>query len=82
MSKIIENYCVSCDLHCIGTACPYRGIPVYYCDDCGQNRAEYRVEEYELCAACAEARIQEIFDDLTLLEKAKAVEVDCHGIEE
>ena len=36
----IENDCVGCGLPCLGSACPYREVPYFYCDDC-----EYEYEE-------------------------------------
>ena len=54
MSKEWRNECVSCDLPCIGDACPYRHVPYLICDDCG---AEYEDRLYifngqELCSDC------------------------------
>lgn len=33
----IENDCVGCppEMGCLGSSCPYRDVPHYYCDDCG-----------------------------------------------
>ena len=30
MGKTYENECVSCDLPCIGDACPNRNVPHYF----------------------------------------------------
>lgn len=34
-----ENECVGCppEMGCMGNACPYRNVPVYYCDECGEE---------------------------------------------
>ena len=41
MSRRIENHCVDCGLPCLGSSCPYRNVPVDYCDDCGDEGAKY-----------------------------------------
>ena len=82
MSRKIENRCVDCGLPCLGESCRHQNVPVDYCDDCGGDGAEYRIDSDDLCETCAEDRIREVFDDLTLLEKAKAVDVDLNKIDE
>lgn len=57
MSKTYEDECVSCDLPCIGSACPNRNVPHYFCDDCEDEfepEALYYddVTDEELCATC------------------------------
>lgn len=38
-----EDECVGpCPQGCMGSACPYRNVPHYYCDECGE---EYDPEE-------------------------------------
>lgn len=34
-----ENDCVGCEpwMGCLGDACPYRNVPYYYCDECGDE---------------------------------------------
>lgn len=76
MSRRIENQCVNCGLPCLGCACPHRNVSVDYCDDCGEEGAEYRIDRDDLCENCAEQRIKDAFDSLTLSEKAKAVDID------
>lgn len=80
MSVKIENHCVDCGLPCIGNSCPYCNVSVYYCDDCGNKKAKYNIDEDDLCESCADKRIQEAFDNLTLLEKAETVGVDLSKI--
>ena len=47
-----ENHCVGCD-HCMGFACPYKKVPVYYCDKCKDELDEvYEVDGEELCERC------------------------------
>lgn len=34
-----KNECVGCppEIGCIDSACPYKNVPVYYCDECGEE---------------------------------------------
>lgn len=32
-----EDRCVDCGLPCLGSSCPNRNVPVYVCDDCGDE---------------------------------------------
>ena len=50
--KKIENECVNCGLPCLGKICPYREIPHYYCDRCGEEETLYYYDGEELCAYC------------------------------
>ena len=56
MSKKIENHCVDCGLPCIGNLCPFRNVSVYYCDECGDEGAEYKLDGNDLCEDCAKER--------------------------
>lgn len=78
--KKVEDRCVDCGLPCLGDTCPYRNVTVHYCDLCGSEGAEYKAGNLELCEDCAEMRVQELFNELTLPEKAKAVELDLEDI--
>ena len=50
--KIIENECVSCDLPCMGSACPYQNVTRYYCDRCEEETTLYYYDGEELCVDC------------------------------
>lgn len=76
----IENHCVDCGLPCLENSCPYRNVSVYYCDECGEEGAEYRIDNDDLCGGCVEQRIKEAFNELTLSEKAKAVDINLNEI--
>lgn len=60
MSKTYEDECVGCStmgLACLGSSCPYRNVPHYFCDDCEDEfepEALYYDEDTdkELCATC------------------------------
>ena len=73
--KKIENFCVDCDLPCLGIACPNRNVPVYYCDICNSDCANYVIDGEDYCFECAQKRMQELFDELTLSEKAELLKV-------
>lgn len=77
----IENHCVSCGLPCIGDACCYMNVPVYYCDWCG-HEASYVIEGKDYCEECAEDCLQQMFDDYTVMEKGYLIQVDISHIED
>ena len=81
MSRRIENHCVDCGLPCLGSSCSYLNVPVDYCDDCGNDKAEYRIDNDDFCESCAEKQVQEAFNDFTLLEKAQLVKVNLKRID-
>ena len=43
MSVKYRNECVGCPpgMGCMGDACPYKNVPVYYCDECGEEIVEH-----------------------------------------
>ncbi len=53
---IYENECVGCKSefggHCLGSVCPNRNVPHYYCDRCGEETELYDFEGEQLCAEC------------------------------
>lgn len=57
-----ENECVDCGLPCLGDSCPYRNVPHYYCDDCGDEEELYWHEDEQLCAACILKRHKKVAD--------------------
>lgn len=55
----IENHCVDCGIHCLGSICPNRKVEVHYCDKCGEELEEiYEVECEELCEDCLKERFR------------------------
>lgn len=53
--KKIENECVDCGQPCRGNACPYRNVPRYYCDICGDLLDRYNhyvVDNQDYCEEC------------------------------
>lgn len=76
-----ENQCVSCDLPCIYQSCPYWSVAVAECDVCHDEDVVCRLEGEDLCEKCANKRLQEVFDTLTIEEKAKALELEIEDID-
>ena len=77
-----ENDCVGCppDMGCLGRACPYANVPYDYCDICGSDDAKYRINDEDYCEECVKAYLQDAFDELTILEKAEALDIDVREI--
>lgn len=78
-----ENYCVDCKsmgLPCLGDSCSNKNMEISYCDEC-QRPADYIVDGNDLCEKHAERYLKELYDDLTTLEKAKALSVIAKMIE-
>mgnify|MGYP007083040338 CR=1 FL=1 len=77
-----ENQCVGCptEIGCLGSSCPYINVPVYYCDWCESEGAEYRIDGMDYCETCVKKYLQEIFDDLTIAERAEALNIDLSKI--
>lgn len=58
-----EDNCVGCTdigLWCMGSACPNRNIPHYYCDNCNAEDTIYDTPNDELCIDC----VYKIYGDL------------------
>ena len=50
-----ENECVGCvssGLPCMGSACPNRHVPHYFCDECGDEAKLYEYEGSQYCERC------------------------------
>lgn len=77
-----ENQCVDCGLPCLGSACRYRNVRVSYCDRCGDEGADYRIDGEDYCEDCAKKYIQEAFDDLSLMEQADILDIDVQSTED
>lgn len=72
----LENNCVNCGLHCLGKDCKNVDVPTHYCDYCNkQVLAEYKIEEDDFCKKCANDYLQNLFNDLTIQDRAKVLEL-------
>lgn len=71
-----ENQCVGCptEMGCIGSACKYMDVPVFYCDECKSDVDKlYEFNGYEYCDCClAEIAVQD-FNDMSNEEKIQCV---------
>lgn len=77
----VENHCVDCGLPCLGKSCRYIDVPVYYCNKCGDEDVKYVIDEKDYCEDCVREYLQDVFDDLTITEKVKVLEVDIFEID-
>lgn len=59
-----ENDCVGCPdgVPCMGSTCPNRNVPHYYCDNCGSEEDLYEFDGEELCADCVLDRLKKVND--------------------
>lgn len=73
-----ENQCVGCPtgMGCLGSSCPYRNVPKDYCDLCGKEGTIYRIDRKDYCEDCAKEYFYEMFNNLTIMEMAKVLEVN------
>lgn len=76
MSKKLENHCVGCGLPCMGRVCYYQNFSTYYCDNCEDGEAKYRIDGEDLCEKCTKLIIKEAFDNLTLSEQAEILGIN------
>lgn len=74
-----ENHCCDCAVPgypCIGNACPYVNIPVYYCDSCNDDTlAVCIIDDRHYCEEHAKDYLKEAFEDLTIEEQAEVLDV-------
>lgn len=82
MSKRTENNCVDCGLPCLGNSCPYRNVKVFNCDICGSGRAKYRMCGNDYCKECMEEFLKDEFNELTIMEKAKVLDIEIQNIDD
>lgn len=56
-----ENFCCDCaspGYPCDGDKCPNRNVPIFYCDECGEDFEKiYHYDDQELCIDCIEKRL-------------------------
>ena len=60
-----EDECVGCppEMGCLGSACPNRNIPRYYCDKCGEEvDAYFDINGEMVCDDCAHDILIEMYD--------------------
>ena len=62
-----ENQCCGCATDgypCRGRFCPLRNVPVYCCDECGEEIEGdvYEIDSDDLCEECKDKRENEDYD--------------------
>lgn len=81
-----ENHCCDCAVPgypCLGSACPYVNVPVYYCDKCkGDINAEYDADGEHFCEEHTKEYLKEIFEDLTISEQAEVLGISLKSLED
>lgn len=68
-----ENACVGCD-YCVN--CGATHTPYTVCDECGEDCRGGKVYEYagqELCEGCAEEKMNDIWNELSVGERLERV---------
>jgi hypothetical protein len=58
----LEDECVGCpaELGCLGNSCPYKNVPRFYCDGCGNEAKLYWYDGEQLCIDCIECRLERV----------------------
>ena len=51
-----------------------------YCDRCKEDNAIYTIDDEDLCEDCADIVLNEIFDELTISDKADALNLTLHEV--
>lgn len=60
-----ENDCVGCppEMGCLGSSCPNRNVPYYYCDRCGEEvDAYFDINGEMICDDCAHDILITMYD--------------------
>ena len=80
--RVIEENCVGCptELGCLGGACPYMHMHVDYCDECGDDGAEYKIDGIDMCETCAKDYLMDAFKDMTVPDMASVLDIECEYI--
>jgi hypothetical protein len=58
-----EDECVGCSSGsgCLGSACPNRNVPHFYCDECKEDvETLYYYDGKELCLECIEKMLEKV----------------------
>ena len=76
----IENQCVQCGAPCMDSLCPNRRTVVYYCDTCGNEGAEYQIDDKDYCEDCLKEYFNDVWDCMTMQEKAEVLDIRINKI--
>ena len=61
MRKVFDE-CVDCGLPCLGSSCPYKFVPRYFCDQCKEETQLYQFNDKELCINCIVSELEKVSD--------------------
>ena len=75
-----ESECVSCGLPCLYEQCRYYRVERHYCDECN-DAAVVKIDGEDFCRECANEKLNEWFDDLSIKEKCKVLDVPYEEVE-
>ena len=80
--KVKDDLCVHCpaEMGC-RDGCPYINRYHYECDICGSDDAEYQIEYEDYCEDCADKYLNDIFNQYTVDEKARLLNVQVERLE-
>lgn len=80
--KVYENQCVGCppEMGCLGSVCPYKNVPVNYCDQCDGADAVYKIEGKYYCEDCAALYLRDVYNELSISEKADMLGIGLNKI--
>ena len=58
----LEDECVGCppDIGCLGSSCPYKDVPRFYCDKCGFEEDLYWYDNEQLCIDCIKGKLERV----------------------
>lgn len=66
MIKYIDE-CVGCppNMGCMGSACPYKDVPILVCDECNDEGCSYlyELDGQWLCEECLKSKLPSRFDE-------------------
>ena len=60
---VYTNECCDCatpGYPCLGSNCPNRRVPHYYCDECEDEVTLYKFDGKELCIDCIEKELDKV----------------------
>lgn len=73
--KKIESNCYDCGLPCLRETCTHYQMTTNCCDICGEY-AYLRLDGLDYCDQHARKYLQDVFDSMSILEKAEALHID------
>lgn len=58
----VEDECVGCppEMGCLGSSCPYKNVPRFYCDKCGFEEDLYWYDNEQLCIDCIKVKLEKV----------------------